>query len=107
MLNFVGYVVPINVIDHFLKSVEKQLSADNDQIAYYQVCSLGISIQSLESSVLRKYYELKNTHSGILVARVAAQSPASKFLHPGDIILSIDNIPVYFKHYVPFLNSLL
>lgn len=84
-------MVPVNVIKHFIQSIEK---VTDEQVAQYKVCSLGINIQPLESEALRKYYKLRNHDTGVLVARVNKQSPAGNVLLSNDIITSIDGIEV-------------
>lgn len=88
----IGYVVPVNVIHHFLKSIEKELQ--KTKVAQYKVCSLGANIQPLESNALRKHFQLSDQQTGVLVARVNKQSPAANVLQPNDIILSMDAIEV-------------
>lgn len=87
-----GYVVPVNVINHFLKSVEKDVT--KNQAAQYKVCSLGINIQSLESKSLRRHYKLRDHQTGVLVININPQSPCKQSLQAGDIIMSIDGIKV-------------
>ena len=91
----IGYVVPVNVIQHFLQSVEK--------FGYYPgVCGLGCKLQGTENEWLRQHYNLSTTQTGVLVLETQAMAPASSVLRRGDVILSIDNITIASDGTIPF-----
>jgi hypothetical protein len=55
-----GYVVPVNVIDHFLKDVSKHGR-------YTGVCGLGVRLQGMDNIQLRKHYGMDERCSVVLV----------------------------------------
>jgi S1-C subfamily serine protease len=78
----IGYMVPVPVIQHFMKDI-----SDSD---YSGIPALGISWQKTESPDLREKYKMQKNQTGILVNKVYPRSPAEGALLKGDIILSID-----------------
>lgn len=91
----IGYVVPVNVIQHFLQSVEKFGS-------YQGVCGLGCKLQGTENEWLRQHFNLSSNQTGVLVLGTQPMAPARSVLKRGDIILSIDNISVASDGTIPF-----
>jgi S1-C subfamily serine protease len=96
----IGYVVPVTVIDHFLKDVER--------CGYYSgVCSLGVQLQGLENKDMQSYYQMSVgadglRETGVLVLSVAPTAPAMSVLRKGDIILSVDGIRIANDGTIPF-----
>ena len=77
-----GYMVPIPILEHFLKDiVDGRLDGIPD---------LAISWQEMENPDLRRKYGMTDKHSGILINKVYPDSAAKGFLEPEDIILAID-----------------
>jgi len=91
----IGYVVPVNVIDHFLKDVHRHGR-------YTGVCGLGVRLQGMDNIQLRKHYEMDDRCSGVLVISVAKLAPVSSVLKRNDIILSIDGIKIANDGTIPF-----
>lgn len=83
----IGYVVPVNVISHFLEDVER-----NGE--YSGVCGLGVRLQAMENDNLRKFYGMTDADTGVLVAFVNPLTPAGSLLRKGDVVLDMDGIRV-------------
>jgi len=81
----IGYIIPTPVIKHFLKDVEDS--------SYEGFPDDGIFIQSMENSTIRKYYGISN-RVGCLVSKVKYGSSAYGIIKRGDVILSIDDVPL-------------
>ena len=58
------------------------------------VPSLGIRIQTLESSALKASLQVPEGETGVLVKTVAAASPAAGTLLPGDVLIAVDGLDV-------------
>jgi S1-C subfamily serine protease len=82
----IGYMVPVVVINHFLKDI-----ADGK---YDGIPDLGISWQAMENPALKQKYNMSKNHTGILVNKIYPGSPANGVLKAKDIILSIDGVDV-------------
>jgi S1-C subfamily serine protease len=91
----IGYVVPVNVINHFLEDVEKHGK-------YSGVCGLGVRLQGMENEDLRKFYNLKAGETGVLILSSAPLAPSAKVLQKGDVILEIDGVRVANDGTIPF-----
>ena len=78
----IGYLVPLEVVKHFLKDVEDGVC---DGFA-----NLGISTQELQSETLREVYKMTKEKSGVLVLDISEKSSLYNLLQKGDILLSID-----------------
>ena len=83
----IGYVVPINIITHFLEDVRRHGN-------YSGVCTLGAKLQGMENINLRNFYGMNHNDSGVIVVSVNPLSPAINVLKSNDIILSIDSIRI-------------
>ncbi len=81
-----GYMIPTPVIKRFLKDI-----SDGH---YDQYVSLGISEFPLFNPAMRKVYGLRADDPGVLVTRVLSDAPCDGALQEGDIITSIDGLPV-------------
>ncbi|MCK4649008.1 trypsin-like peptidase domain-containing protein [bacterium] len=78
----IGYMVPVPVINHFLKDVEDG--------KYDGIPGLGVSWQKMENPDLRAKLNMTERETGILVNKIYPGSPTRGILKSGDIILSID-----------------
>jgi serine protease Do len=68
--------------------------ADQDQALTSTIEQLGLTLQKL-SDQLREKYGLSDSAKGVVVTKVAADSPAAeKQLQAGDLILEVDQKPV-------------
>jgi S1-C subfamily serine protease len=83
----VGYIIPAEVIDHFLKDIEGDDCFDGFP-------TLGVQVQTLVNEALRKEYGLDKNTDGALVTSVNHGGTASGHLQPGDVITAIDGILV-------------
>lgn len=81
-----GYFVPPSVIQHVLKDIE-----DGE---YDGFRSLGFFTQGMESPALKKYYGIDIDQTGIFVNFILKDSPASKVMEVGDVILKVDDFVV-------------
>jgi len=81
----IGYVIPLPVIDHFLRDADP-----NDPFKTRGFCGMGITFQSLENRQMRHCLGMTNQQTGILVTAVAPCSKAASQLQCGDVILSLD-----------------
>ena len=91
----IGYVVPVNVIHHFLDDVQRHGS-------YSGVCGLGVRLQPMENDQLRSYFGMQENDTGVLVLSTAPTAPASAFLEKGDVVLEVDSIRVANDGTIPF-----
>lgn len=82
----IGYIVPITLIERFL--------ADVKDGRYDGVPSLGAFWQKTESAALRAYAKIPKARNGVLVSRVVYGSPAWGVLREGDVLTSVDGVPV-------------
>jgi S1-C subfamily serine protease len=81
-----GYVVPINIIRHFLSDVEDGV---RDGIP-----DLGICWQAMESASLREFHRLKPSDTGILVLRTVYEGSSHGVLQDHDVITHVDGVAV-------------
>jgi S1-C subfamily serine protease len=58
--------------------------------------------QSMENESLRRHYNLSHDATGVLILSLAPLAPSSKLLRRGDVLLSIDDIPVANDGTIPF-----
>lgn len=82
----IGYMIPIPVVDHFLKDI-----GDND---YAGFPFLGIEYNTTENPALRQYYGLSKDDGGVVIAHVLPFTPADGVLKIDDILLAIDAVPI-------------
>lgn len=82
----IGYIVPITLIERFL--------ADIKDGRYDGVPTLGVFWQKTEGPALRAAVGLPANQDGVLVTRVVYGSPAWGVVREGDIIQSVDGVPV-------------
>ena len=91
----IGYVVPVNVINHFLEDVQRHGR-------YTGVSGLGVRLQALENEAIRRRKGMGEGDTGVLVISVAETAPAKKVLHVGDVLLSVDGIRISNDGKIPF-----
>lgn len=82
----IGYMVPVPIIDHFLKDIEDG--------AYDGFPILGVVIQGMENPGLKDKYGMPKDQTGVLVIRVHPGSPADGRLEVGDVVMSIEGHPI-------------
>lgn len=93
----IGYIIPVTLVRRFLKD-----AADGryDGIPY-----LGVGPEKLENEALRSYCKMAPGQTGILVSDVVYGSSAWGVIHEGDVITSVDGVPVANDATVPFRNG--
>ena len=82
----IGYMVPVTVINHFLKDIEDR--------KYDGIPGIGISWQDVENPSIRLKYKMREDHTGILVNKIYPGSPARGGLKSRDIILSVEGVNI-------------
>ncbi|WP_439956944.1 PDZ domain-containing protein [Leptospira ryugenii] len=82
----IGYIIPTNVIKHFLKDIE-----DGDYDGYVEI---GIHYQTVISESHRSFLDIPKDVQGVLVSNVLKGGSAFGFLEKGDLIDSIDGFPI-------------
>ncbi len=81
-----GYIVPVQLIQRFLKQVKKG--------SYSPVPTLGLYAEPMENDALRAYFGMKPDQTGLLVSQVVYRSSAWDKLQANDVLLSIDGFPI-------------
>ena len=83
----VGYVIATPVVEHFLEDVENGV--------YEGFPALGATTQPLESGAHRRALGLPaEEKGGVLVKGVSVEGSAYGVLEPGDVILTLDGVPI-------------
>ena len=82
----VGYMIPTPVIRRFLRDVE-----DGHYDGYMD---LTVSYHPLHNPAMRKALGLTDGDSGVLVGNVYGGGVSEGRLQPGDVLLSIDGLPI-------------
>jgi len=82
----VGYFIPSEVIEHFLKDV-----ADGNYDGYPD---LGIQVANLENPAARRASEMAPDQSGVRVEFVYPGSSADGYIVQGDVLLAVDGYPI-------------
>lgn len=83
----VGYMIPVPVIQRFLKDIEDG--------SYDHYVDLAVSDFPIENPAQRKALGLGDDGVGVMVGNVEPAGSAGGVLEIGDVILSIDGSPVY------------
>ena len=81
-----GYMIPVNVLEHFLN--------DAQDTHYRGFPLLQVAFEPMENKSLRRYHQLSDEQTGVLVRSVGCSSPARDQLYPGDVVTAIDGIPI-------------
>lgn len=84
--NSTGYMIPLPVINRFLQDV-----ADG---TYDRYVDLGAVFFPLRNPAMRRHYGLTDPNSGVLVGDVIRGGTCDGVLQPGDVVLSVNGIPV-------------
>lgn len=92
-----GYIIPTSVIHHFLTDIKDE--------KYDGYAVFGAMIQTLESPVIKEMYGLKNKEYGVLINQTIPNSPASRVLKTGDILIGLDKYKVFSNGKVEFRNQ--
>jgi len=82
----IGYMVPVPVIRHFFNDLKDG--------TYDGYPSLGVGLQDMENKGLRKYYQMEDGLSGVLINQIIPGSPADGYLQAGDILLSFEDYTI-------------
>ena len=82
----VGYMIPTPVIQHFLQDIRDG--------RYDRYMDLSIGTFNLQNAAHRKALGLADNDRGIVVTTVASAGVSAGVLHPGDVLLSIDGLPI-------------
>ncbi len=82
----VGYMIPVPIIRHFLKEV-----GDGKYVGFPKG---GVLWQSMDNEALRSFYQVEGDETGVLISAIYENSLFEGTLFPGDILLSVDGIPV-------------
>lgn len=77
----IGYMIPAEVLKHFLKQVETNTMG---------FPTLGFQAQTMENPYLRQKYKMQEEQSGVLIHEIPDISSAKGKLQPGDILMAID-----------------
>ncbi len=80
--NSTGYVIPLPVIERFLKDVQDG--------RYDGYVDLGVTFLPLENAGMRKHYNVQDGAVGALVSDVVAGGTCDGVLKPGDIVLAVN-----------------
>jgi len=92
-----GYIIPTSVIKHFLKDIKDR--------KYDGYPTFGAIIQTLESPVIKDMYGLKDKKYGVLINKTIPNSPASRVLKTGDILIGLDKYKIFSNGKVEFRNK--
>jgi len=82
----VGYFIPTEVIDHFLRDV-----ADGTYDGYPD---LGVQVVNLENPAARRASRMQPEQSGVRVKFVYPGSSADGYLKEGDVLLAVDGYAI-------------
>lgn len=84
--NNVGYIIPVPVIEYFLKDAEDGVINEAPRI--------DIGFQTLENEQLRAHYGLADGQTGALINYVGAKEEGRGIFQRGDVLLSLDGYTV-------------
>ena len=94
----VGYVIPVPVINQFLK--------DTRDGEVNGVPTIAIRVQHMENPQLREFYGMTGSTGGVLVTDSRGEPEnETNAVKVGDIVLQIDNVPVGNDGTVPFQSG--
>ncbi|HSI63159.1 MAG TPA: trypsin-like peptidase domain-containing protein [Candidatus Saccharimonadia bacterium] len=83
----VGYMIPVPVINRFLKDIEDG--------SYDHYMDLAVTDFPIENAAQLKALGLEDNGVGVMVANVDSASCAGGLLEVGDVIMAMDGSPVY------------
>src|SRR5438128_7685272 len=82
----VAYMIPTPVINRFLKDISNG--------HYDEYPDLAITYAKLQNPAQRRFLGLQDDDRGVLVSSVVAAGPSDGILKPGDVLLTIDGLPI-------------
>jgi S1-C subfamily serine protease len=85
-LENVGYFIPTEVVEHFLKDV-----ADG---TYHGYPDLGVQVVNLENPAARRDSKMQSDQSGVRVEFVYPESSADGYIEERDVLLAVDGYPI-------------
>lgn len=89
----VGYMIPTPVVARFLEDVKDG--------SYDKYMDIAVSYHALNNPAMRKALGIPDNDLGVFVGEVYAGGASDGFLKAGDVILSIDGLPVSSDGTVP------
>lgn len=95
----VGYIIPVPVVDRFLKDVEDG--------RYDHYVDLAVSDFPIENSAQRKALKLNGDGIGVMIADVEPAGSAGDLLKRGDVLLAMDDNPVFNNGLIRFEGELM
>ncbi|TDU66502.1 S1-C subfamily serine protease [Prosthecobacter fusiformis] len=95
----VGYIIPVPVVERFLKDVEDG--------TYDHYVDLAVSDFAIENSAQRKALGLNGGGIGVMIADVEPAGSAGDILKRGDVLLSMDDNPVFNNGLIRFEGELM
>ena len=95
----VGYIIPVPVIERFLKDVSDG--------TYDHYVDLAVSDFPIENSAQRKALGLNGDGIGVMIADVEPAGSAGQLLKRGDVLLSMDDNPVLNNGLIRFEGELM
>jgi len=78
----IGYIVPVNMVKHFLVDIKDG--------HYDGFADLGLTVQKMENPTIKKYYNIDENTSGILVDNLVYSAKNSINIKENDIITAIN-----------------
>jgi len=93
----IGYLVPTEIIEHFLHDVK---DGKYDGFAH-----IGIGTQKMENATLRSVYKMSEETTGVMLMDISQKSSAFDILKEDDILLSIDGHSIENDGTVEFLEQ--
>ena len=84
--NSTGYVIPMPVIQHFMKDVE-----DGSYDGYVE---MGAQFLPMENKAMRRHYGLEDNGIGCLVADLVKGGSCDGALKLGDVVMAVNGLPV-------------
>jgi S1-C subfamily serine protease len=95
----VGYIIPVPVVERFLKDVEDG--------RYDHYVDLAVSDFAIENSAQRKALGLNGGGIGVMIADVEPAGSAGDILKRGDVLLAMDDNPVFNNGLIRFEGELM
>ncbi len=82
----IGYMIPVPIVNHFLKDIAVG--------SHGGIPGLGIYMQKMENASLRAQVQMNDKETGVMVTYVIPGTSAHGTLKSGDVILSVEGIPI-------------
>eukprot|EP00698_Gefionella_okellyi_P024151 TRINITY_DN8444_c0_g2_i1.p1 TRINITY_DN8444_c0_g2~~TRINITY_DN8444_c0_g2_i1.p1 ORF type:complete len:484 (-),score=93.08 TRINITY_DN8444_c0_g2_i1:536-1987(-) len=83
----IGYVIPLPVIATFLQQVA-------EAGVFTGICELGLAYQEMMNHSIRERFQMRASHSGVLVSEIAPLAAVKDFIQKNDVILSVDGVDI-------------